>query len=587
MNNRYFAAIKKYSWVLLVCVVLGAMGGFFVAKSQTTAFQVTSIVVVKAGAPGTLFSTTTTPQINVTESNDEATVYSTEIQGSAVMQFVYTMDPKLKQRGYTVDDLLLDVAASSTTSTSPVTSSSTGSYASGPFIFITATTDNASEAVLLANDVATGFVAYNTLQAQQFLKAQRDSLNAQLQSFQAQSTKLEQELLANNNPTTAQYSQLNSDRNAVNNQIDKLETQILDLPSTVIGDAFVSQAADASQVTSSGKSSLIIAASAGAGVLVGILLLLLLIFLDNGLYKYEQIREKLGLAYLGGLVTQGGGGLKMASPSGANGPRLADIRTSLRLTGVLPGEWRAPQGVVLLVTSPQDAEGKTTFAAALAATTARAGGTVVVVDGNLRRPATHLAFKTNPAGLGLSGLLKGAGREPVDEAVIRSSIPNVWLVPGGAALDDPTLLLDTKLPGILGQLRKKADLVIIDGPSLLSRADASLLATMVDGVAMVLDLRHAKLPVLNRTKELLKSLTHTPAGVVMNRMSGRGRKNQYYATAFPAQDGVEPKPLAMVEAAGGTGNGYAVGVSTGSGQLGAPMVPVSAPPGGFGNKKNW
>ncbi len=67
----------------------------------------------------------------------------------------------------------------------------------------------------------------------------------------------------------------------------------------------------------------------------------------------------------------------------------------------------------------------------------------------------------------------------------------------------------------------------------------------------------------------------------MNRMSGRGRKNQYYAIAFPLEDLSELKSLTVVDAA--SGNGHAVGVSNGNVQQVAPMVSVSVPPGGFGN----
>src|SRR5205807_1708922 len=102
----------------------------------------------------------------------------------------------------------------------------------------------------------------------------------------------------------------------------------------------------------------------------------------------------------------------------------------------------------------------------------------------------------------------------------------------GNPLEDATLLIEQKLPGILKHLRNKTDLVIIDGPALLSSADASLLATMADGVALVVDARHEKLPFLLRARELLASLTHKPAGVVMNRFARRSKL--YYATPYPA-----------------------------------------------------
>jgi hypothetical protein len=101
-------------------------------------------------------------------------------------------------------------------------------------------------------------------------------------------------------------------------------------------------------------------------------------------------------------------------------------------------------------------------------------------------------------------------------------------------MEDPTLLLNQRFPGILAQLRTKTDLIVIDGPSLLSGSDAMMLATMVDGVALVLDSRHDKLKLLLRAKEMLSSLTHTPSGAILNRMPRR-RRNNYFVSA-PSTD---------------------------------------------------
>jgi hypothetical protein len=98
-------------------------------------------------------------------------------------------------------------------------------------------------------------------------------------------------------------------------------------------------------------------------------------------------------------------------------------------------------------------------------------------------------------------------------------------------MEDSTLLLEQRLPGILAQLRKKTDWIIIDGPSLLSGAEASLLASMSDGVAMVVDSRHDKIALLLRAKAVLRSLTHTPVGVILNQLP-QPKRNPYYAAVY-------------------------------------------------------
>jgi capsular exopolysaccharide synthesis family protein len=253
-----------------------------------------------------------------------------------------------------------------------------------------------------------------------------------------------------------------------------------------------------------------------------------MIYLDYRLQTDDQVPEKLGLNYLGTLSKD-----KEIQPgsiptAGLAAQQRADISVNLRLTGVLPGSWRAPQGAVLLISSIQPEEGKTTVATGLAAVAAHAGRSVLVIDANLRQPATHLAFGLAPKDFGLSVLLQANERNKLDAAVQPTNIPGVWLIAGGMAIDNPTTLLEEGMPVILAQVRKKTDLIIIDGPPLLGGAEASLLATMSDGVALVVG--HEKVALLLKARTILRSLIDIPLGIIMNRVSTR-KDNPYYAMA--------------------------------------------------------
>jgi Mrp family chromosome partitioning ATPase len=103
-------------------------------------------------------------------------------------------------------------------------------------------------------------------------------------------------------------------------------------------------------------------------------------------------------------------------------------------------------------------------------------------------------------------------------------------------------------------LRKKTDVVIIDGPALLESADAALIATMVDGVAVVVNYGNDKMSLLLRAKEILTSLAHVPAGIIMNRQPAR-KQNGYFATAMPAET-LKEEWAAVPASTNGNGNGY-------------------------------
>jgi Mrp family chromosome partitioning ATPase len=124
------------------------------------------------------------------------------------------------------------------------------------------------------------------------------------------------------------------------------------------------------------------------------------------------------------------------------------------------------------------------------------------------------------------------------------------------------------MPAILAQLRKKTDWIIIDGPPLLSGAEASLLASMSDGVAMVVDARHDKIALLLRAKAVLRSLTHTPVGIILNQVSQR-KRNPYYAVAY-AED-----TASMLSGQKYSSNGYDVtnGRSEQAGAAPSPSTP--------------
>lgn len=550
--KRYFASMKQYSWILLVCLVLSLAGGFYVAKGQPPVYSVSSVFAVVGYQQGGSNSTSPNDLLTV------ATNYAAQVPSSSVMSFVVQKYPQVAQRGYTADDLIADVVASPSTTTATVT--------------LTATATKPGDAVLLANSVADGFSAYIQAQAQATLDAQRQDLQQQYAAFKTDSDNLAKQILgypANDPHIALLTAQRSNDLVAMSD----LQKQLSALPTTAANDVPVVQHASLPLVTSSGKASLVIVAVVGIGLLLGFLVMLLVIFLDKRLRSEEQVKEKLGLAYVGGISTTNdlkAGAIHLA---GKSVQEFGDLAANLRLTGVLAGQAQAPDGSALLVTSPQVAEGKTTIAVGLATVAARGGQTVVVIDGNLSEPATHLAFGMSPVGAGLNGLLKGNGT--IEDAVVRSNIPGVWLLPVTSPLEASALVLEQRMPAILTQLRRKTDLVIVDAPALLSSADASVLASMCDGVALVMDSRHEKLPVLLRAKDVLSSLTQVSVGIVANhRPRSRKGRNPYYATSMPPRAESETwAPVAAHESKGnGNGNGYH------NGQHAEPVaVPMSPP----------
>ena len=532
--KHYFASMKQYSWIILVCLILSLAGGYYISKHQSPVYSVNSVFAVTGYSQG---------GINATSPNDllaVATNYAAQVPTRTIMSYVIQNYPEIARRGYTADDLIVDVVAAPSTTTATV--------------ILTATANKPEDAVLLTNSVADGFSTYIQSQAQAQLDAQHQDLENQYKDFQTDSDNLAKEILGY--PTGDPHvALLTSQRDNDLAAMSDLQKQISALPPTAPKDVQVVQHAKLLDVAVSSKSSQVIAATTGLGLILGMLVMLLVIFLDKRLRNEEQVKEKLGMAYIGGISTSNDLKSDPTRLSGSTAQEYADVIANLRLTGVLTGQMQVPNGSVLLITSPQAAEGKTTLTAGLATIAARSGQLVVVIDGNLSQPGTHLAFGVPPAGPGLNGLLKVNSN--IDDGVVRSNIPGVWLLPINATLDASAVVLEQKMPAILSQLRKKVDLVIIDGPALLSGADASVLASMADGVALVIDARYEKLPLMKRSRDILNALTKTPAGLLVNhKLRRRGGKNQYYVAAMSITSMSERWIPVTAHSGNGNGNGY-------------------------------
>jgi len=141
---------------------------------------------------------------------------------------------------------------------------------------------------------------------------------------------------------------------------------------------------------------------------------------------------------------------------------------------------------VILVTSAEDGEGKTSCAANLALALAESGRfKVLLVEANLRRPRLASIFGFQPGRCLLAQLT--IHREQIETPWVVTEIQPVGLhalviAPGGTAdavLHGPTFAAS------LARLRLVYDYVVLDGPSILTSADASIIQDSVDAVVLV------------------------------------------------------------------------------------------------------
>ena len=138
---------------------------------------------------------------------------------------------------------------------------------------------------------------------------------------------------------------------------------------------------------------------------------------------------------------------------------------------------------VVLVASAVLGEGKTLTASNLALTFSESyKRSVLLIDGDFRRPAMHIVFNIDaPSGLS-EGLM----------SVVEQKLPlyrvsqRLTILPAGQPSSDPMAgLTSGRMRRLIQEARAAFDWVIIDTPPVGLLPDANLLAAMVDGAVLV------------------------------------------------------------------------------------------------------
>ena len=173
----------------------------------------------------------------------------------------------------------------------------------------------------------------------------------------------------------------------------------------------------------------------------------------------------------------------------------------------------------LLITSPENGDGKTLIASQIALGLARVGVQVVLVDANLRKPGVHTIFGLSNR-VGLSSMLTSSEKvEPnfLFDALQNTHEPNLAIMPSGPIVDSPSeLLSSSRMTAILNVLSEKA-FIVVDSPATLTSSESVILAKKCDGILMVVDARHTAATKLNRSLEILTRVNMSILGVVLNR----------------------------------------------------------------------
>ncbi|MDD9369379.1 MAG: hypothetical protein PV358_04640 [Acidimicrobiales bacterium] len=234
-----------------------------------------------------------------------------------------------------------------------------------------------------------------------------------------------------------------------------------------------------------------------------------------------------------------------------------------RLQAGRSGAQTATSRQVILVTSPEAGDGKSSTSANLAMAYAEAGQSVLLVQWDLWRPIPAKVFEAEDAP-GVSEFLD-AGNASLVRFVQSTSVPGLHLVPAGKLGHQPGAQLDAELR-LLEEARSLADVVIIDTAPLLAASVTRELVTMADVVVLTSRAGRTTSPAAERTAELLERLGAPTLGVVLVGLP-TGMFNDYYGNPPSRADRLRSSVLGRGETRSqpryssrstghGAGNGY-------------------------------
>lgn len=141
---------------------------------------------------------------------------------------------------------------------------------------------------------------------------------------------------------------------------------------------------------------------------------------------------------------------------------------------------------VLVFSSANPGEGKTSTVANLALATAEIRRKVLIVDADLRRPRMHNVFDL-PNGRGLSDILREEiNEESLTGLVQQTRVPGLHVLTAGAPTEAAAhLLYSPNFGALLARFRLDYDMILVDVPPMLQMTDARVAGRLADAVVLV------------------------------------------------------------------------------------------------------
>jgi succinoglycan biosynthesis transport protein ExoP len=188
---------------------------------------------------------------------------------------------------------------------------------------------------------------------------------------------------------------------------------------------------------------------------------------------------------------------------------------------------------VLVFTSTQPGDGKTTVVSNIGIALAEIRNKVLIIDADLRRPRMHRVFGV-PNERGLSNLLQDDFTEENLSGLIQETgIPGLHVLTGGTPTSAASSLLHSpNLSEFLAKVRPEYNMVLIDSPPMMQTTDARVIGRLADAAVLVTRAGTTTRDALMAAKERFEQDHIRVLGYVLNSWDPKRSAGSYYYNQY-------------------------------------------------------
>lgn len=199
--------------------------------------------------------------------------------------------------------------------------------------------------------------------------------------------------------------------------------------------------------------------------------------------------------------------ITVVEPKSVISEQFRTLRTNIEFAGAALDNLQ-----VIMFTSAEISDGKTTVSTNTAVVWAQSGKNVLYVDADMRRSTAQATFKLNNT-RGLSTILASA--EQPKDVVQQTFVPNLEVLTAGPTPPNPAELLNSKrMTALIEWMRNNYDIIVLDVPPVMAVSDAQVLLPLIDGVVLVTIFGKTLKMSIKRTVEMLRLSDTKILGVV-------------------------------------------------------------------------